>query len=294
MLRRQKLATIRFVALVGASLLSGALICAPAMACDLSAPETATVASVVDGETLTLSDGRVVRLIGAKAPATPLGWRGEDPWPLVEEAKDAIAKLASGAEVELRFGGDRTDRHGHALAQVFVVSGGKRLWLQEELVAKGLARVYSFADNRACVAELLKRETEARAKRLGVWGSWAYRIQSAGDVKRLGRLTHSYQLVEGTVHAVGKGGGRIYLNFAKDWRRDFTIGVERKDVSAFTAAGIDLKGLAGKRVRVRGWVEWRNGPMIAATHPEQIELLPDAPGSGETKPKSPPPGAIAL
>jgi len=127
-----------------------------------------------------------------------------------------------------------------------------------------------------------------------VWGSWAYRIQRAGDVKRLGRLTHSYQLVEGTVHAVGKGGGRIYLNFAKDWRRDFTIGVERKDVSAFTAAGIDLKGLAGKRVRVRGWVEWRNGPMIAATHPEQIELLPDAPGSGETKPKSPPPGAIAL
>jgi Staphylococcal nuclease homologue len=49
--------------------------------------------------------------------------------------------------------------------------------LQEELVAKGLARVYSFPDNRACVAELLARETEARAKRLGVWGSPAYRIQ---------------------------------------------------------------------------------------------------------------------
>jgi hypothetical protein len=65
---------------------------------------------------------------------------------------------------------------------------------------------------------------------------------------------------------VGEGAGRIYLNFAKDWRSDFTVGVERKDVSAFTAAGIDLKGFAGKRVRVRGWVEWRNGPMIAATH----------------------------
>jgi hypothetical protein len=30
--------------------------------------------------------------------------------------------------------------------------------LQEELVAKGLARVYSFPDNRACVAELLARD----------------------------------------------------------------------------------------------------------------------------------------
>jgi len=29
-------------------------------------------------------------------------------------------------------------------------------------------------------------------------------------------------------------------------------------------------------VRVRGWVERRNGPMIDVTHPEQIELI--APG----------------
>jgi hypothetical protein len=47
--------------------------------------------------------------------------------------------------------------------------------------------------------------------------------------------------VEGTVAKVGEGGGRIYLNFADDWRRDFTISVERKDVSAFAAAGLDLK-----------------------------------------------------
>ena len=54
--------------------------------CDLSEPETGTVAAVLDGETLQLSDGRTVRLIGAKAPSAPLGWRGEDPWPLVDEA----------------------------------------------------------------------------------------------------------------------------------------------------------------------------------------------------------------
>jgi micrococcal nuclease len=96
----------------------------------------------------------------------------------------------------------------------------------------------------------------------------------------LGRLTHSYQLVEGTVASVGQGGGRIYLNFAKDWRSDFTISVERKDAAVFTTAAIDLKDLTGKRVRVRGWVEWRNGPMIEATHPEQIEILPDAAAPG--------------
>ena len=251
--------------------------CPTALACDLSQPETGTVAIVIDGETLQLTDGRTVRLIGAKAPMPPLGWRGEDPWPLVDEAKDALASLASGREIELRFGGRRSDRHGHALAQVFVVGGGTRLWLQEELVAKGLARVYSLPDSRACIAELMAREREARAKRRGVWGSSAYRIASALDVKRLGRLIHSYQLVEGRVASVGEGGGRLYLNFTPDWRSDFTISVERKAVGAFAAAGIDLKTLAGARLRVRGFLAWRNGPMIEASHPEQIELLPEGP-----------------
>jgi hypothetical protein len=76
---------------------------------------------------------------------------------------------------------------------------------------------------------------------------------------------------------VGQGGGPIYLHFADDWRSDFTVSIERKDVQAFAAAGIDLKGLAGKHVRVRGWIEWRNGLMIAATHPEQLELPAAAP-----------------
>jgi hypothetical protein len=29
----------------------------------------------------------------------------------------------------------------------------------------------------------------------------------------------------------------------------------------------------GREIRVRGWLEFYNGPMIEATHPEQIELL---------------------
>jgi hypothetical protein len=48
--------------------------------------------------------------------------------------------------------------------------------------------------------------------------------------------------------------------------------------------GVDLKGLAGRRVRVRGWIEARGGnevgagdgswhaPWIEAAHPEQIEI----------------------
>lgn len=273
--------------LLAALCLSFALPSASALACELSEPQKGTVAEVKDGETLQLTDGTVVRLVNAKAPTAPIAARGDRPWPMVNEAKEALSKLASGAEVELRYGGTRTDRHGYALAQVYVVKGGERIWLQSELVGKGLARVYSFPDNHACVSELLAREAEARAKGEGVWGSWAYRVLAADNVERLGRLTRSYQLVEGVVAQVGESGARIYLNFDKDWRRDFTVLIERKDGETFKAAGIDPKALAGKKLRVRGWIEWRNGPMIHATHVEQIELLPDGGASSPQVPDAP-------
>jgi hypothetical protein len=37
-------------------------------------------------------------------------------------------------------------------------------------------------------------------------------VLAADNVERLGRLTRSYQLVEGVVAQVGQSGARIYLN----------------------------------------------------------------------------------
>ena len=184
----------------GLALLHGAEL-GHAASCQLSEPERATVASVKDAETLELTDGTIVRLIGAKTPQTPLGWHGDEPWPLVAEAGDMTKRLASGAEVELRFGGNRTDRHGYKLAQVYVLRDGTLQWLQQELVKAGLARVYSFRDNRTCVEALLAEEAEARAAKRGIWNSWAYRVLDAADTEKLSRLSHSYQLVEGVVAA---------------------------------------------------------------------------------------------
>ncbi|HUU65955.1 MAG TPA: thermonuclease family protein [Methyloceanibacter sp.] len=152
---------------MGALLLGTSL----SVACDLPAGETATVASVEDGETLELTDGRKVRLLGVKAPAPPLGWKGENFWLFVAEAKAGLSGLLSGAEVELRFDERREDRYGHVLAQVTVLRGEDRVWLQDNLVARGLAQVYSLSDTRACVTELLAREEEARQARRRVWRS---------------------------------------------------------------------------------------------------------------------------
>jgi micrococcal nuclease len=151
-----------------AGVLSGSFPLSP-MGCDLSEPETGTVAAIIDGETLTLADGRTVPLIGAKAPVPPLGFRGEDPRPWSRSKrlrrrrpvlpKGKRSSCATAARELMR---SRTSSWWMARAG----SGCSRRWS-----GQGSPRVYSFPDNRACVIELLASESDAWAKGLGVWGS---------------------------------------------------------------------------------------------------------------------------
>ncbi len=255
-------------------LLSLVLLVMPAAAAagpSLADGEPGVAAEIVDGDTLVLEDGREVRLVGIQAPKLPLGRAGFKAWPLAGEAKAALAELAQGKRLRLAFGGRRLDRHGRLLAHLFDLSGGgEGRWLQGEMVRRGLARVYSFRDNRALVAELLALEAEARAARRGIWRLSFYRPRDAAEA---GRYIGGFELVEGRVVKAAEVRGRVYLNFGQDWRQDFTATISPGERETFAAAGVDLLGLAGRRVRVRGWLKSYNGPMIEVTHPEQIEVI---------------------
>ena len=234
-----------------------------------------TVVEVVDGDTLMLDDGRQVRLVGIQAPKLPLGREGFETWPLAETAKAALEDLALGQQVRLGHGGRQIDRHGRALAHLYRVDGSPGgLWLQGEMLARGLARVYSFADNRALVAEMLALEGAAREAGRGIWADTWYRVRDPEDlVQGLADARDSFQIVEGRVADAAVVRKRGYLNFGNDWKSDFTVSIDPAALRLFEAAGLPLDVLEGRRIRVRGWVKSLNGPMIDATHPEQIEVL---------------------
>ena len=233
----------------------------------LSPAGSGVVKSIVDGDTLILDDGREVRLVGIQAPKLPLGRAGFAEWPGAREAKAALSNLALGRELSLSHGGRRSDRHGRLLAHLHDSEGR---WIQGELISQGMARVYSFADNRALVEKMLGLEKAARAARRGIWAHPFYRVILERDA--MGYL-NTFQLIEGRIAKVAVVRGRAYLNFGKDWRTDFTISIAPKNLRAFKKAGVDVKQYAGRMVRVRGWLRSYNGPLIEATHPEQIEEL---------------------
>jgi endonuclease YncB( thermonuclease family) len=235
------------------------------------AGETARATEIVDGDTLVLEDGRQVRLVGIQAPKLPLGRPNFETWPLAEEAKAALGALALGRRLRLAYGGRRMDRHGRLLAHLYAAEAdGAERWVQGALLEQGMARVYSFADNRALVAEMLALERAARAARRGIWTNPFYAIR---DAEAAGGHLGTFQLVEGLVLEAAVVRGRAYLNFGADWREDFTATLAPEVRRRFEAEGIDPRDYQGIRLRVRGWLKSYNGPMIEVTHPEQIEVL---------------------
>lgn len=227
---------------------------------------SAVAVEVVDGDTLVLDNGKQVRLVGIQAPKLPLGRPHFPTWPLAPESKAALERLALNHRLTLHYGGREVDRHGRLLAHLADAETGQ--WIQGALLAEGMARVYTFKDNRSIVPEMLALEQQARAARRGIWALRYYAVRTPETVARdIG----SFQLVDGVVYAVAERKNITFVNFAADWRTDFTIVVRGADRRTLRDAGFLLAGLAGKRVRVRGWVKSWNGPMIDATHPEQIE-----------------------
>lgn len=248
-----------------------AFVSAPVLACaQLRDGPKGIVTQVVDGDTLFLDNGLKVRLIGIQAPKLALGREGFEEWPLADEAKTALEKLVLGKFMQLRYGDVERDRHDRVLAHGFVDDD---VWVQQAMLKNGLARVYSFPDNRFCLDELYASEAQARSKRIGIWTHRFYGLRRADKPQDLLALEGRYELVEGRVLQAEMAGSRIYLNFGRVWREDFTIVIERSAQRIFDDADADPLQLSDMLIRVRGWVDVNDGPRITITHPEQIEVL---------------------
>lgn len=193
-----------------------------------------------------------------KPPNCHLGEKGFVPG-LLATGPDKHSKTLPSA---VTYGGREIDRYGRLLAHLHDPSG---TWIQGEMLRKGMARVYSFPDNRALVGKMLALENEARLAQRGIWRHRFYHIRTADTVKR---HINSFQLIEGRVWKVAVRRKRTYINFEEDWRTDFTISVKRRNARNFKTAPYSLPSLVGKRIRIRGWVKNWNGPFIEATHPE--------------------------
>jgi endonuclease YncB( thermonuclease family) len=247
------------IALCGVGLVaSGSL--ARAAGCTFEPQGEGHVAAVIDARTFRLADGREVRLAGIEPVTTATN----------ANRSSALSAIVAGHDVMLRGQDDAPDRYGRQPAFVFL--DGSDTSVQSLLLAQGEALVSADVTDRDCAASLIAAETDARAAKRGTWAdpSAIKNTESPGDILTgIGRFT----VVEGKVLSVRQAGATTYLNFGRNWTRDFAVTISRRMLAAFEAAGIVLKSLENRRIRVRGWVEARGGPRIEVLRVGQIELV---------------------
>jgi endonuclease YncB( thermonuclease family) len=267
-----------------------------AIVCGGETVVNATVSHIIDGRTFVLNDGREVRLAAIEVPPLPSPGQSaratDKSGQMVaserdaaaehegKAAKDALDALIGGDQVVLRQADislpNNLDRYGRVVAYAYAQRDGEELFAQGALLESGFARVADRIGNKGCAAELLAGENTARTAKLGLWGDPYYDVLNADAPVDVLAQRGRFALVEGQVVSVRESGATIYMNFGRQWSESFAVTISKRNERSFTAAGLDLKSLAGRRVRVRGFVEARgadgNVPWMEAARPEQIEV----------------------
>jgi len=241
----------------------------PASSQDLTPPETAEVSAILDGDTVKLADGDVLRLSGIEAAKPDLAPGNKALAALAEAAKANLKARIGTGPILLRQDAGKRDRYGRRLARAFNSSG---TWLQESLVSAGLARVRGDARNRLGLETLLKVEAGARDAGLGIWRHPLFAVRAAED-PALERLSGTFQIVSGRVFAAAVVKNTGFINFGVDRKTDLTLVLKKPALDLGGPAMMNLGWLTAEPIRCRGWLDLYDGPRIDVSYPEQIEVL---------------------
>lgn len=121
------------------------------------------VRKVIDGNTIQLDTGEIVKYIGIETPELNLKEGGSEFF--AKQASRYNQKLVFMKKVRLEFDKEREDSDGRMLAYVFV----KKLFVNAELIKLGYARTHIIPPNDKYKDIFLDYEKKAKQSEKGLW-----------------------------------------------------------------------------------------------------------------------------
>lgn len=236
-------------------------------AVDPSLLEIQTVDLVHDGDTVRLSTGDRVRLIGIDT--TERGYDRGPSEPFAEEATEALEAMIAehNGKVGLIEGIETHDRHGRRLAYLHTPEGAS---IEAKLLAEGLAMAVYVAPNTDRAACLQRVEATAREQGIGIWSLDLFDpgIPTAGGIPD---SVEGAGIVYGKVERTGESRRSIWINL------EGGVALRLSKAYGDLLEGRSPESLVGQRLRARGWIidsrsdyqDW----MIPVTSPYAIEYM---------------------
>jgi len=233
----------------------------PALCAPTHYDEQVELKYVNDGDTITLKDGRLVRLIGVDSPEIDFKLP-ELSEAYAKESRQFLQKyLKPGQVLNLFFDQKRLDPYGRTLAYVYTESGEH---LQELLLSHGFAkaRVYQNDYFWKCLNRL---ELAAKDKKLGLWSHPDYRAKTVDELGRSDR--NRWGEVKGVVTGYERKSQYLWLILDEK----FYVGIPRAESGKFS--NILNLNLLESPVIVRGslYYSYKKWQLITS-HPSQISL----------------------
>lgn len=242
--------------------LTGWLAFSPALVaaarCQLDAASgKGVVAYVNDGDTLTLKDGRRLRLLGFDTPEIDhAGGRAE---PFALAARQRLMQLAPpGSEVLLRRDSQHRDKYRRHLVRLFTRDGTS---IAEQQLRAGLAVLLIMPPNLWQLDCLIDAEADARAARRGLWSLPRYQPHSARNVSP----DNHYQQITGRVTQSWEKNGSLYVLL--DDRVLARVAPAERALFALQTAG----ALKGHRLLITGRLHPYRRPARASEHKNHIK-----------------------
>ncbi len=274
------LAGLACAILIGPAGMGAAAAGALAGACGLTPEaEPVRVAGVADNLELRLDDGRVALLAGID-PVRPTTLHPG----FADDARRSLGAWLDGRTAFMTPLAAVPDRWNRTPALVFapppgagaqpsapVPGAAPALSVGEALIDAGWARARPDVALHPCFAQYLALESQARAAKLNLWSDPAYAILGPDDGPALDAAAGGMAVVEGPATSRADR-ARVVLSLGPAPSR-FRATLARKAVRSFARAGIAIESVAGKRLRVRGFLDNRFGPTIDLRDPDQVEVL---------------------
>jgi len=128
--------------------------------------EKVSVEKVIDGDTIKLENGEIVRYIGIDAPETvhpdkPIQCYGK-------EAFNKNKELVEGKEIEMEKGVPEVDDYARLLRYIWV----EDIFVNEYLIREGFARSNTYLSGIEYKERFEEAERKAREEGKGLWGSY--------------------------------------------------------------------------------------------------------------------------
>jgi len=217
------------------------------------------VVKVYDGDTVRLSDGRKIRLLGINTPEIEHSKQTEQAGG--EAAKKWLTQQLSNTRIRLEYDQEKKDKYQRVLAHIHTEQG---VHINRELVRLGFASVSIYPPNLKYTAELLAAEQWAEQNQLGIWNYSEYKPKLTNELRYSNK--RGWQRITGFVISQKNTTKSRYLQVGDN----FYVRIKKEHIQYFDA--LDL--LKGKKIEVRGWVnKYKNGFSMLVRHPSAVKVL---------------------